>query len=388
MHHLSCFQLRFSFQGLFGFYSLHPLNFCDNPRMRVGRAITHRAVPGSSLPTSTLFLGALAVAALLACSPLSAQTQSPQPEQEPTPRDGPAYTLHLSTRVVQIPTLVIGSFMLPDFKPDQFNIKLNSGPSFHPSRVRREGDDPITLAILLDVSGDQSHLLPALSKNFSNWIATSFKLQDRISIFALDCGLIRTDSDEPPDPVLLQQGFDAAINSTAIHGDKLHATCEKSLHLWGAMNYVMEQLSQLPGRRVLFVVSNGHDGGSKIKRDEVRIAATRNAVTVFGFSSPDSLNSTSAENWESVCKSTGGLLFGGIGDQLPNELTNFISADLRNRYILEFTMNDDPTPGKYIVYVTTIPREEIVEPAGLSVPLPDPNRGPKELPSAAPTSHP
>ena len=81
-------------------------------------------------------------------------------------------------------------------------------------------------------------------------------------------------------------------------------------------------------------------------------------------------------------------MFGGIGDQLPNELTNFISADLRNRYILEFTMNDDPTPGKYIVYVTTIPREEIVEPAGLSVPLPDPNRGPKELPSAAPTSHP
>ena len=90
--------------------------------------------------------------------------------------------------------------MLPDFKPDQFNIKLNSGPSFHPSRVRREGDDPITLAILLDVSGDQSHLLPALSKNFSNWIATSFKPQDRISIFALDRGLVRTDSDEPPIP--------------------------------------------------------------------------------------------------------------------------------------------------------------------------------------------
>src|ERR1700679_4030694 len=31
MHDLSCFQLRLKLQGLFGFYSLYPLNFCDNP---------------------------------------------------------------------------------------------------------------------------------------------------------------------------------------------------------------------------------------------------------------------------------------------------------------------------------------------------------------------
>jgi hypothetical protein len=395
MHTLSCFQLRFSFQGLFGFYSLHPRNFCDNPRMRFRRAITHPAVPGPGIAAATLFLGTLAMAALLACSPLSAQVQSSQPTQQSTPQEGsaytlgPAYTLHLSTRVVQIPAIVnpTNGHEIPEIAAQQFNIKLNSGPTFHPDRVRREGDDPITLAILLDVSGDQSHMLPDFSKGLNNWITTSFKPQDHISIYALDCGIIRTDSYEPPNPALLQQGFDAALNASAIHGTKTRAACGNSLHLWDAIKYVMDQLSQLPGRRVLFVASNGYDGGSKLDPNAVSIAATSDAVTVFGVSLVSSLAPPSSEVWLSFCNSTGGIAFGDAADFLPKVLTHFIDV-LRKRYILEFTMNDDPKAGRYIVTVTAPKIAATIQTSGLGVPLPDPNPGPNELPSAVPATPP
>lgn len=362
--------------------------------MRVGRAITHPASPGPSVRCATLCLGALAVVASLSTSCLRAQAQSPQTAQQPSPREhsdytlGPAYTLHLSTRVVQIPTIVdpVSRHPLPELVPQQFNIKINSGPTFHPDRVRREGDDPITLAILLDVSGDQSHMLPDFSKSLNNWITTSFKPQDHISTYALDCGIIRTDSYEPPNPALLQQGFDAALNASAIHGTKTHSACGNSLHLWDAIKYVMDELSQLPGRRVLFVASNGYDGGSKLDPNAVSIAATTDAVTVFGVSLLSSLAPESGEFWQSFCKSTGGIAFGDTADFLPKVLTHFIDV-LRKRYILEFTMNDDPKSGRDIVYVTVPKIAADIQTSGLSVPLPDPNPGPNELPSATPATH-
>ena len=39
---------------------------------------------------------------------------------------------------------------------------IDSGPWFRATHVRQEGDDPISLSILLDVSGDAAELMPKI----------------------------------------------------------------------------------------------------------------------------------------------------------------------------------------------------------------------------------
>ena len=75
-------------------------------------------------------------------------------QNTPNPQDEPIHTLHVYTNVLQIPTLVLS----PDLGPvkgrieeNKFSVRVDSGPWFRATHVRREGDDPISLAILYSI---------------------------------------------------------------------------------------------------------------------------------------------------------------------------------------------------------------------------------------------
>jgi hypothetical protein len=302
------------------------------------------------------------------------------------PEDGATtYTLHVYSRLVEIPTLVLSPSLqpLPPIDPHNFNLSIDSGPLFRPNRVRLEGDDPITLAILLDVSGDQSSLLPAFSQSLSAWATTSLRPQDHVSIYAIDCDLIKTIVDEPPNPTVLQRGLDAAITSPLTCGNKMHGTCGDSILLWDSMAVVMQQLSQLPGRRVLLVVSNGYDGRSTVKPDSLRTEVTRDAVTIFAITARRSLIYPWGRSIDSICQNSGGLLLVSSPGRLPQLLNHFIDL-LRKRYVLSFYMPVEPAPGTHIIHVTIDDTNAFafIRPSGISVPLPDPT--PTDIPSEAP----
>ena len=62
---------------------------------------------------------------------------------------GGPYTLHVYTDLLQIPTVALtrlhGSYR--ELTAQRFTISLDSGPGFHPTHIRSEGDDPVSLAI-------------------------------------------------------------------------------------------------------------------------------------------------------------------------------------------------------------------------------------------------
>ncbi len=357
--------------------------------MRPRRASPHR---NASPPTSSSLLPlllSLLILAPTAASTLRAQstpTQSaptqPAPAPPPPP-DDPRYTLHVYSRLVQIPTLVLSPSLqpLPPIDPHSFNVSIDTGPLFRPNRVRLEGDDPITLAILLDVSGDQSSLLPVFSQSLSAWATQSLRPHDRVSIYAIDCDLIRTTNNEPPNPAVLQRGLDAAITSPITLGNKKHGTCGNSILLWNSMVVVMKQLSQLPGRRVLLVVSNGFDGHSTVKPDILKTDATVDAVTIFAIAARTSLIFPWGRTMDSICQESGGILLVTSPHDLPQRLDHFIDL-LRKRYVLSFYMPAEPTPGTHIMHVTIDHTDAFIRPSGISVPLPDPT--PTDIPSEAP----
>jgi hypothetical protein len=87
-------------------------------------------------------------------------------QQTSPANDAPITTLHVYTNLAQVPTLVLTKRhkeMTP-VPPAQFRLSLDSGPAVPPTHVRVEGDDPISMAILIDTMVPKSELLPKCKK--------------------------------------------------------------------------------------------------------------------------------------------------------------------------------------------------------------------------------
>ena len=308
-------------------------------------------------------------AAMLFC--LAATGQSPQ--------NTVPYTLHVYTDLVQVPTLVLGPSRetLPLINAHQFRISLDSGPLFRPTDVRLEGDDPITLAILLDLSMDRNELPPNLSEDIANLVPGSLHPKDHVSVYALDCNLVRSSTDIPADINAIKNGIDAALQSSETQGKKGHATCEDSVLLWGALGVMARQISGLPGRRVILAITSGYDGGSKLKWVDLKHFAQAESIAIFGLSMPSydaALRNKYAggENpFNIICQQTGGLILQPREKELPQTLSRFVDL-VRGRYILEFPRPVNSTAGSHDIVVTLDKTKAFIRPSGISIPLPDP----------------
>jgi len=169
-------------------------------------------------------------------------------------------TLHVYTNLVQIPTLVLTANRDPVTKPidpSRFSVSIDSGPWFRATHVRQEGEDPISLSILLDLSGDTAQLVPKIGVALANLAPLSLHAQDRVSIYALSCGLVRSLNDAPAGIETLKKGVDEAVQPWMQRkGDKHAKNCEQEVPLWDALAKVAARMKDSPGRRVILAVSD------------------------------------------------------------------------------------------------------------------------------------
>ncbi len=296
---------------------------------------------------------------------------------------------------MQIPTLVLSPSLspLPPIHPGQFNISLDAGPRFHPTHIRLEGDDPIDLAIFLDLSGDAFALQSALRHSILAFANQSLQPHDRVSIYAIDCLFVRTANDVPAgDGERIAHALDAAIAFPGLHGaGKAAPRCANSLHLWNAIGTAAESLANLPGRRILLVLSNGRDHRSNVRWNNLRRYAASRSITLFGlYPWPDPLTHPGSfhlmlnteDPFNQLCQLTGGLLLFTSPADVANNLKRTIDY-IRGRYILEFPRPDSGSGGDHHIDVTLTRIDAFIRPAGVSYPPADPAiaKDPTTLPS-------
>ena len=181
------------------------------------------------------------------------------PEKEAP--DG-TYTLHVYTDLLQVPTIVL-TRLHSNYRAltkESFTLSLDGGPRFHPANVRLEGDDPITIAILLDLTTDESSMFNSFASAMSTLPAGVFSARDYISVYAYDCKLMRTTEDKPATPQELQASMVKVMTEgrgSARNGAK--QSCWRNKRLYDAVARVSQDIGDLPGRRVVLVISDGAD---------------------------------------------------------------------------------------------------------------------------------
>ena len=296
-------------------------------------------------------------------------------------QDEPTRTLHAYTDTIQIPVLVLSPEheALPPIAPDRFNVMIDGGSRYRAKHVRLEGDDPISLSILFDVSGDEAALMPKVSGMIAGLAPLSLGSVDRVSIYALDCALTRSLKDVPAERTQLQVGVDEALEAWIDRVKKHHgSTCKQKVHLWDALAIVVRQMSQQRGRRVILAMTNGLDRGSLNNWNELRLFAQESGVAIFGlrpahdarlsfgFENPDAENT-----FETLCELTGGLVFTANPKTVAKELEWF-TATVRGRYIVDFPRPLHGTVGQHDLRVAIDQSDAFIRPAGVSVPIIDP----------------
>jgi VWFA-related protein len=309
---------------------------------------------------------------------------------------GPA-TLNVYVNTVQIPVLVLGKNRQPvgPIPTNRFSVSFDSGPWFSVTHARLEGDDPISLAILLDVSGNSMRLIGNVSDEIAGLAPNWLHPRDHVSVYSLDCDLMRSAHDLPAETASLKQAVDSAlaawrsrtsINSTVTvppppqtYGNG----CQQTIHLWDALVAATNQLRELPGRRVILVLTDGDDEGSRYTWKELLTDfAQTNGVAVFAvrtYAAARRVPKRSAgflppeyDPLVAVCESSGGMVFTADDPSLGKTLQRFTSI-LRQRYIVEFPRPYNASSGIHDMEVKIHKGAHyFIRPAGISVPLANP----------------
>jgi len=302
-------------------------------------------------------------------------------QEKPTAQEEPIHTLHVYTNLIQIPTLVLGpnrDRLKTPIAENRFSVSIDSGPWFRATHVRQEGDDPISLSILLDVTGDSSELMPRIDAAIADLAPLALHPKDHVSIYALDCSLVRSLNDAPAESGRLKLAVNTALESWTIRKKRHEPKCQRSV-FWDALAHLASELYQLPGRRVILAVTDGRDKGSRHTWKDVTTYAGATGVAVFGVTyfpaeavggRSQFLRWSSEDPFHSLCELSGGLVLLSTTTSLDLTLQRFV-AMLRERYIVEFPRPANTTSGQHAMNVQVAKSNYFIRPAGISVPIPD-----------------
>jgi hypothetical protein len=330
-----------------------------------------------SVPVRKRLLECFVLLAIVGCGTVVRAQDAPKPQDEPMT------TLHVYTNLLQVPVLVLGSNRERLRKPipeSKFSVSIDSGRWHAATHVRQEGDDPISLAILLDVSGDEADLMSKIAGAIADLAPLSLHPQDTISVYALDCSLIHSVKNAPPTSGELKVAVNDVLEQWVLRIHQKHPeNCRENIHLWDTLVYIVGQMSRLPGRRVILAASQGHDSGSVMKWNEVRSYAQKAGVAIFGLvyvpifaTTRDlALRQFGTESpFLSVCELSGGMIFYANIESVGQVLQQFTTT-VRERYIVEFPRPANSTPGDHGMEVRVGKSDYFIRAAGISVPIPD-----------------
>lgn len=296
-------------------------------------------------------------------------------------QEGATPTLHVYTNTIQIPVLVLSPTRTPlaPIAGNRFSVSLDGGPQYRSTHVRLEGDDPISLSILLDVSGQETELMPKIDEAVAGLAPLSLRPLDHVSVYELNCDLIRVSDDVPAGPEELKRTMDAALQLWTNRGGSKHAQdCQKPVGLRDALAYISNALYNLPGRRVILAVTEGNDSRSRRSWKDLRSVAQEMGVTIFGLSYvPDEPVKGRFQRlgyeapFLSMCEMSGGMVLTATKWTEADELKRFTKL-LRGRYIVEFPRPAGSTGGIHSLVVTIDNSDAFIRASGISVPIADP----------------
>ena len=292
---------------------------------------------------------------ILASVPVFAQNQQ---NQTPAP-SGP--TLKVSTEVVDVYAIVEGKHhdLIPNLQKQDFEV-TEDGASQQIKYFTRETDTPLTIGLMVDTSPSQQHVLPIEQQQAKAFLDQVMRPKDLTFVlhFDLDVELLQ---DFTADRRLLAKAIDETqINGGGqgpVPGTFPGSSTPCCTHLYDAVYLASNDLMRSEvGRKVLILLTDGVDEGSKERLDVALESAQKSNIIIYSIDISDAgfyftrgfgFGGGGEGVLKKLSEETGGRIIKVKNQKETAAAFQQIADELRTQYLLGYTPSNAKHDGSF-----------------------------------------
>jgi VWFA-related protein len=288
---------------------------------------------------------------------LAASLATLEGQQEPA---APGQTLKVTTEVVNVYAVVRqkGGRLLPDLNKDDFLLAEDKQPQVI-RYFSRETDTPLTMGILVDTSPSQGRVLDVEKQEAKAFLRQVLRPKDLVYIlhFDVDVELLQ---DFTADLRLLDKAIDENVINGGEEGGPTPEPFPTSssggaTHLYDAVYLsARELLKNEVGRKVIILLTDGEDQGSKMKLDQALEAAQKSDIIIYSVDISDrafyfghSMGYSGDSVLRKLSDETGGRVLEVNRVKDTGAAFQQIANELRTQYLLGYTPTNTKLDGTF-----------------------------------------
>lgn len=286
------------------------------------------------------------------------QDPKKQQDKKPPQKVDEEQTIKLDTQLVNVLFAVQDkqNRYINDIRQEELEVLENGQPQ-QIFTFRKEFDLPLTLALLIDVSGSEQYTLPLLKDaggQFIDSVIRSGKDTAGVIKFEGEATVMQGLTSNParvrraleevaytaPPPGGIAGGTTPPINSGSRQGgtslyDSIVATCA-------------DLLAKEPGRKTVIVLTDGEDTTSRMKIGDAIDEALKAEVVVYAIGIGDpGYGGVNEGVLKKICDATGGrAVFPKSGRDLDKAFAE-LERDLRQQYLLAYEPKNEVNDGAF-----------------------------------------
>lgn len=256
--------------------------------------------------------------------------------------------------------------MVSDLRIEDFVLEDNGKPRAI-ENMWREDTTPLTIGLIVDTSWSQLPFIEQHQRTLTQFLGQVLRAQDQAFLLSIP-GRVQMAVDLTHSVNDLQKGVNNLQSRTGVLPPFGEPCPEQTLHLLGHIwhgpqrtlpctsplwNSVYDAASlrmlQAEGRKALILWSDGMDVKSQHTLTDTIEAAQRAATTVYTIRAGNLLSSLGGGkgNLSRLANETGGRAYSATDETGSKKIFDEIEAELRNTYILAFTLPPSARDGKF-----------------------------------------
>ena len=287
----------------------------------------------------------------LLLAPAAPWAQQPPKEEEPT-------SIKVDVDVVNILCSVRDKkgALLGNLSKDDFAL-FEDGKPQEIKYFARETDLPLTIGLLVDVSGSQARLIQEERQAAYQFFSQVLRKKDMAFLisFGPEAELLQ---DFTNSPRLLQTALDGLRVSSAVGG--LHpgpvptASQQRGTVLYDAVYLAAsDRLQKEVGRKAIVLITDGMDFGSRVKKEGAIEAAQKADSMIYSIYYVDQAvyggfgMGASDSDLKRMSEETGGRLFHVGRKNTLSEIFRQLQEEMRSQYAIGFTSSNERKDGGF-----------------------------------------
>jgi VWFA-related protein len=245
--------------------------------------------------------------------------------------------------------------LVPSLTKDDFSV-LEDGKEQTIKSFARETDLPLTIGMLVDVSGSQATMIPEEKRAAGLFFEKVLRQKDMAFVisFGADAKLLQ---DSTNSIRLLKRGLEELRLSTSVGG--LHpgpvptAQKQKGTILYDAVYMACEEkLKSEVGRKAIILISDGVDYGSTYKLRDAIEMAHKSDVMIYSVYYVDSrmyggFGGGGDGDLRKMSEETGGRFFHVSRSNRLEDIFMEIQEEMRSQYVISYSPNNDKRDGGF-----------------------------------------